>query len=248
MTNPFAKHKIRHLSPSSLNLWQGEPALWMLKYLHGIKDPAGPAAMRGTAIEAGLDVWLMGGRDLDKANTAALSNFAMNTNGLADDAHEAERALIPPMLVQAVRAFENADGVTARQVRVETWLDGIEVPIMGFCDYIFESGAIVDLKTTKSAPSTPRADHIRQVAVYSKARDGAPVALCYVTPKKWITHRIEPDQVEEAIKDMQRVAKSLRTILDKSVDAKAAAEFTAPNFDNFYWNETTKSAARSVWI
>jgi hypothetical protein len=31
--DPFARHGIKHLSPSSLNMWRNSPGIWTLKYL-----------------------------------------------------------------------------------------------------------------------------------------------------------------------------------------------------------------------
>lgn len=242
----FARHGIKRLSPSSLNLWQGEPALWVLKYLMGARDEAGPAAKRGQAVEAGLDIWLMGNRDLEACTKAALDNFALNTGGLADDDHEEERAVIGPMLEQATVAMKDAPRLTARQVAIETWLDGISVPVIGYCDYVLEDDCIVDLKTTHRMPSSPKQDHVRQVAVYQKARQ-APVSLLYVTPKKFARLHVPQEACDEAIADMTRVARSLQTMLAAAQSAEEATRFVAPDFTRFYWNAETRKLAQEVW-
>ncbi len=38
--NAFERHGIDHLSPSSLNLWAAEPALWVMERLLGRKSPS----------------------------------------------------------------------------------------------------------------------------------------------------------------------------------------------------------------
>lgn len=242
----FARHNIKRLSPSSLNLWQGEPALWVLKYLMGARDEAGPAAKRGHAVEAGLDRWLMGDRDFFACHRAALDNFALNTGGQADDEHEEERDVIGPMLEQATAAMKDAPRLTARQVAIETYLDGIDVPVIGYCDYVLEDGAIVDLKTTHRMPSSPKQDHVRQVAIYQKARQ-APVSLLYVTPKKFARLNIAQEACDEAIADMTRVARSLQSVLAAAQTAEEATRFVAPDFSKFYWNADTRKLAMEVW-
>ena len=242
----FARHNIKRLSPSSLNLWQGEPALWVLKYLMGARDEAGPAAKRGQAVEAGLDLWLMGNRDFFACHRAALDNFALNTGGLADDDHEEEREVIGPMLEQATAAMKDAPRLTARQVPIETYLDGIDVPVIGYCDYVLEDTAIVDLKTTHRMPSSPKQDHTRQVAVYQKARQ-APVSLLYVTPKKFARLHVPQEACDDAIADMTRVARSLQTMLGAAQTAEEATRFVAPDFSKFYWNAETRKLAQEVW-
>jgi hypothetical protein len=244
--NPFEKHGIKHLSPSSLNLWQGEPALWVMRYLHGTRDDAGPAAKRGQAVEAGLDLFLMGQKDFDACCKAARDNFELNTGGVIDEAHDDERDVIVPMLAQAMSVMRDSPPLLARQVRVEAWLDGIDVPVMGYCDYVLENKVIVDLKTTHRLPSKPKPDHVRQVALYAHARQ-APVTLLYVTKAKSARYAIAETECAEALADLTRVARSLRKMLAAAGDKTEAAEFVAPNFENFYWTPETITAAKDIW-
>jgi hypothetical protein len=247
MSNPFERHKIRHLSPSALNLWANEPALYVLKYLHGIRDEMGAAAKRGTAVEAGLDVFLMNRQaSVEDCTQVAIDNYRLNTGGLADDEHEKEAGLIAPMLTQAIGAMRSAPSMIARQLSIETWIDGIPVPVIGFLDYVFEDGSIVDLKTTARLPSAPRPDHLRQVSIYAHARQ-APVSLLYVTPQKHARYHASADQVAEGLADITRVARSLARTLAASETAADVAEFVSPKFDSFYWTEETITHARSIW-
>lgn len=244
--NPFEKHGIKHLSPSSLNLWQAEPALWMLRYLHQFKDAVGPAAHRGSAVEGGLEHWLQH-RDLAAAGLVAHELYASLTDGLAEPEHEAERALITPMLQQATVAMEQAPPLTGKQLAVETYLPGIEVPVIGYLDFMFEGSGIVDLKTTKALPSQPRLDHVRQVAIYVQAHEGSTGSLLYVTPKKYGRYDIPRDDLDAAIADMTRVARSLKSTLTAATDKDQALNFAAPNFDSFYWSNAAKAKALEVW-
>ena len=246
--NPFERFGIKHLSPSSLNLWANEPALYVLKYLHGLRDEMGAAAKRGTAVEAGLDVFLMNRQaSVEDCTQVAIDNYRLNTGGLADDEHEKEAGLIAPMLTQAIGAMRNAPPMIARQLSIETWIDGIPVPSIGFLDYVFDDGSIVDLKTTARLPSAPRPDHIRQVSIYAQARQ-APVSLLYVTPAKHARYHASADQVAEGLAEVTRIAKTLARVLNASSTAADVAEFVVPKFDSFYWNDNSINAARKVWI
>ena len=60
MANPFETHGIKHLSPSSLNMWRNSPGIWTLKYLLRLDDGGSPAMWRGSAVEAGLAAMLRG--------------------------------------------------------------------------------------------------------------------------------------------------------------------------------------------
>lgn len=246
--NAFARHGIKHLSPSSLNLWANEPAMYVLKYLHGLKDDVGPSAKRGTAVEAGLDVFLLDRQaTIEQCTQVAINNFRLNTGGVIDDDHDKEAALIQPMLTQAIGALRLAPPLLGRQLSIETWIDGIPVPIIGFLDYVFEDHSILDLKTTARLPSAPRPDHIRQVSIYAHARQ-APVSLLYVTPVKHARYHASADQVAEGLAEVTRIAKTLARVLSASDTAADVAEFVTPNFDSFYWNDSSINAARKVWM
>ena len=52
--NPFKVHNIEHLSPSKINLWVSDPALFVGTYLCGMKSSFGVGAFRGTAVEYAL--------------------------------------------------------------------------------------------------------------------------------------------------------------------------------------------------
>ena len=241
--NPFARHGIGHLSASSLALYRNEPALWCLKYLHRVKDEAGPAAKRGTAVEAGVDA-LAYGFDEAQAIQTALDNFAVNTAGEASDEIEKERAAIPHMMRQAFALLKPLGTPEARQVKIEFWLDRIEVPLIGYVDYVYD-GALVDLKTTHALPSKPRPDHVAQVALYACARNEKP-ALLYATTKKAVIYRDEID-LNEGIRVIQRSARALRAMLSRCEDKHQASAMFAPDFERFYWNDQTKAAAMEVY-
>jgi hypothetical protein len=52
--NPFTRHGIEHLSPSKINLWITDPALFIGTYLCGMKGSFGVGAFRGNAVESAL--------------------------------------------------------------------------------------------------------------------------------------------------------------------------------------------------
>lgn len=242
--NPFSRFGIEHLSPSSLNSYAANPCLWVGKYLLGWRDEMGPSAARGTAIEAGLDVWLYK-RDRLGADAAAHNNFALNTGGVADDEHEAERSNISPMLAQAMAASEPFPIPVARQIRVEHYIDGVEVPIIGYIDYLFDDHG-VDLKTTKACPSAIKADHGRQIALYAKVKQ-RPFSILYVTAKKSSLIRMTYDEAAAHLRDLERQARAIRHLLSRSENARDAARFFAPEFSDFRWSEKTKELAEQVY-
>ena len=240
--SPFSKHGIKHLSASSLNLHRNEPALWCLKYLMKKKDGVGPGAWRGSAVEAGLDYWLFK-KDEKTSLQKAYERFELDAQGLAEDDVEKERGLIPAILNQAMEAFADLGQPVARQLKCETWLDGIEVPIIGFIDYVYPDFD-VDLKTTLRLPSAPRPDHEKQVSLYTKARN-KPCRLVYVTDKKHKPYPVE--NTDSHIRDLTIQARALRKQLWLCDSAQEFSEIVAPDFNKFYWNENTIKEANTIW-
>jgi hypothetical protein len=243
--NPFEKHGITHLSPSSLNLYAANPCLWVGRYLAKWQDDMGPAGHRGSAIESGFDLWLYDRTQAAEAAKVAHCRFTELTQGVADDDHEAERANIAPMLSQAILALANAPVPVARQIKVEYWANGLEIPIIGYVDYLWEDHG-VDLKTTKACPSAIKSDHGRQIALYAEAK-GRPFKILYVTGKKFALYTMSPEEQAANLRDLERLARAVRHLLKKAEDAEDAARFFAPEFSDFRWGAKTIDAANTAY-
>lgn len=244
MNNPFERFGIKHLSPSSLNLFQANPALWCGRYLFKWTDDAGPAAKRGGAVEAGLDVFLFE-RDQPKARAVALDNFALNTHGVAEDDYEKERAMIVPMLDHAMLAMKDMPKPVARQIKVEHWLDEIAVPVIGYIDYLWED-RVRDLKTTQRIPSELKGDHARQVTLYWKVRQ-RPTDILYVSEKKSSVLELTPDDAARHLYDMRRAASTLQHVLSRSETGHEFARFYCPDWENFRWSPQTRKLAEGMY-
>ena len=102
--NGFEKHGIKHLSNSSISLWESNPAQWVMSYLLKEKRPSSAAMWRGIAVEDGVVVCLDGGT-LTDAVAAALARFDKEIT-FADEKSEKERAGIAPMIELAVAELE----------------------------------------------------------------------------------------------------------------------------------------------
>lgn len=207
--NSFARFGIEHLSPSSLNLWRGSPGIWGLRYLAKLKDGGNAAMWRGSAVENGLAAKLRGAND-DHAIANAHSSFDLNTKGEITDEIETEQELISPMLRQCF-LWKPPSPLNAAQLRIEHWFDDIPIPVIGYLDFAFD-GIDIDLKTTKACPSTPRPDHVRQVALYRAAR-GRSGGLLYVTNKRHAYYGVDDDTAERALSDLECDARSLQQFL-----------------------------------
>lgn len=228
-SNSFTRHGISHLSASSLNLWRSAPGVFALRYLAGIKDAGNASMWRGSAVENGMAV-LLRGTGLTLACDAACQAFDLNCQGETSEEIEAERDLIAPMLVQCVQ-WKPPGPLNAAQLRVEYFLDDVPIPVIGYLDLAFD-GIDIDLKTTKAAPSTPRAEHVRQVSLYRAAR-GRAGGILYVTAKRHQYFDVDDDMMERALGDLQADATSLQHFLSHCNSKEDALRSLPIDYDDF---------------
>jgi len=103
--NPFERHGIGHLSPSSLALYRNSPALWCLKYLWHVQDDEMPFAWRGRAVEAAVDAIVMDNASDDSAIELAMAVFESEAGGELTPEVNRERNAIPDMVRRASPLF-----------------------------------------------------------------------------------------------------------------------------------------------
>ena len=241
--DPFAHHGIHHLSPSSLSLYRAAPALWVLRYLFGVKDDASPYAWRGKAVEIAIDSILDGASD-DQAIEVAMQAFEREAAGEIAPEMDRERHAIPGMVRQAAPIFRELGPPVIRQRRIEVWIDGVEVPVIGYADYIVDQ-FVIDLKTTFAIPSSPRFDHCIQIVTYADALKLLP-GLVYVGPKRFAIYGANSIDVLDARRTLRLSAHAVRAMLAAAATREAAAAMFVPVAD-FRWSDVTRSAAEGVW-
>ncbi len=242
--NPFERHNIKHLSPSSLRLYREEPAAWVVRYLMGVRDEAGPGAWRGTAVEAGVDRLLFG---YDKTMALASMNAKWNelAQGAADDKAMKESADLPEYLAQAQAALQGRPMPLTKQSKISIDLPGIEVPLIGFVDYQWADEGL-DLKTTQRLPSSPQPAHVEQMAVYMEAT-GKPFSLLYVTPKKSAIYPVTADMARDAMVRVRRGAAAVRALLEKSQGSYDALSIFSPDMSTYHWSPEMVVAANRFY-
>jgi hypothetical protein len=250
--NPFVRHGIKSLSPTGLLTYSANPSMWVGKYLLGWKDDAGPRAWLGNAVEAGLHSWLMDAPDfLERARTQyrlKADEVIQRMHGEVMDGIDEAAAHVEPMVHQAIGAYalRKESGVKPLyQVQCKWWIDGIEVPVIGYLDFEWPE-QIDDLKTTMAAPSSPRTDHVAQIGMYMRARNKDAGQLVYVTPKKFVPHSITPEQADEAVQSLARAARAIRTLLTTVNNGKQAMALFSPDFSDYRWSQQTKQMALNV--
>lgn len=242
----FLKHGINHLSPSSLNCWLSAPGIWTLRYLGGAKDDGNAAMWRGSAVEAGLHRLLLGKPDTE-ALGAAQESFDGQCAGEVSEAIETEGKIIPGMVKRGMEWLASAKigPLAATQLKVETRLDGVSVPVIGYLDFTFMEGPDVDCKTTKACPSKPRPDHVRQLSLYWQARE-RPQSLLYLTEKRFAYFPVPEDDLKAGIADLTRAAQSLERFLSYMPDANAAIRCMPMEKDSFMWSAAAETKLSAI--
>jgi len=250
MTNPFARHGIDHISPSSLRLFRENLAVWCGRYLLRVSDEAGPKAWRGSAVEAGLDQVLFASADKLDALAQARREWDRRAMGLVDEAAAKEYELLGDFLDQAILAFKGKGMPLTRQGKIEINLPGIEVPLQGYTDYRYPDHGY-DLKTTHRIPSKADPAHVEQMSAYMLAT-ATPFTLVYCSSKRWSAFDVTPEMAAEGYDRLIESAQALRAFLAKVEDGRDALSIVAPDYTDFYFTppmiEAVKAAKRPLVV
>lgn len=255
--NGFEMHGIGHLSPSSLNAYATEPALWVMERLLGKRAPVGCAAHRGTAAEHGVSLHLFSRATLDaglsvsECQQAALKEYDKLTALNGDAKRADERDAVPGLVATGIEALAPYGIPTPppsgqHQHKVEVRLEGVPVPVLGFQDFVYDQhGMVVDLKTSLKLASAINAAHARQGAIYV-AGTNREMRFTYCTPKKHATYKLE--DVADHLAALTQIAVRLERFLRLSRDPLELAGLVVPNYDHFYWNsDLARSNGRATF-
>jgi len=236
-----------HHSPSGLNLYAAEPAMFVLERVLGHKQIVGPAAHRGKAVEHGVTHGLMHPEtSIDACSKRALAQYDTLMAMSGDPRSSRYRAGIPAMVRQATTELRRYGEPTGLQGFVEWKPADLQVPIIGYYDYWWDQhGIMADLKTTERMPSEIKVAHARQVALYAGS-DNIDARLLYVTPQKMQPYQLENIRAHRAA--LLRIAQTVERVLALSDDPMFFVGITAPDLDSFYWNEPgARQLAYQYW-
>jgi hypothetical protein len=236
-----------HHSPSSLNLFAAQPAMWVLEKILGARQPVGVPAHRGTAVEEGTAFGL-GKPDatLQQCVDAAYTRYDTITALSPDDRREKYRGNIPDMIAQALDELRPYGVPSAAQGFVEWRPEGLTLPIVGYFDFHWADHNItVDLKTTEKMPSAVKVNHARQVSLYVTSNNADP-RITYCTPKKCQTYAVE--NIDEHRKALHQIALRVEKFLSLSDDPQFYVDITVPDLDSFWWSSpVARQLAYQYW-
>lgn len=255
--NPFERHGIDHLSPSSLNLWAAEPALWVMERLLGRRSPMSAIAARGRAAEQGIHAGLIEpDRDLAACIEVGERAFDRDMALVPDPRRESERKNLAGYIEYGLMELRGYGVPTGAQERVEIQLNDVAVPVIGYLDWRFDQhGLVVDLKTAAQHPAAIGDSHGRQGAVYARAHDNYGMRFAYVKPspgkkdgRAVAVYEMSGDDVRRHLEALRQIAIRLGRFLAISSDGEELAGLMVPNYDAFYWNNaTTRANGQAVY-
>lgn len=256
----FEKHGIKHLSPSSINLFIAEPSLWVLRYLFKDKIPSisNPAMTRGSLVDEALGKGLIDKVAQEDLIFDAKKKFFEITAEHFDnlsivlkwdhDTVTKEANSIPHFIKSGLPFYQNQGKLISHQQKVE--LDvGLEVPVIGYTDLVFEE-KICDIKTTFRTPSAFSLDGVmRQLTVYALALNKMAEANYFVKLKnetKVVTFPI--DNVEQRQEEIEMSCHAIRNLLATSENRFDILRLLSPNFSNFRWEEEEKIIFKELFF
>ena len=241
--NPFAVHGINYLSPSSINTYINDNALWVARYLFGVKSSSGASAVRGIATESALaDKYEKKTFDFKYLDMHFMSLCAESGIDLGDIKTAKEKKLLEGFgkVIDENFDYENLE---AYQEKVSVQLDELPVPIIGYIDFRFPD-KIVDLKTTTRMPTRPTEAQKRQMALYSMAYPKSSVDLFFASPKEHKKFTLK--NLSAYKKQLVKVALGIQKFLSVSDDKHEIASLTYPNLDSWLWTGM-KDEANKIW-
>ena len=241
--NPFAVHGINYLSPSSINTYINDNALWVARYLFGVKSSSGASAVRGIATEAALaDKYEKKTFDFKYLDMHFMSLCAESGIDLGDTKTAKEKKLLEGFGKVIDENF-NYDNLEAYQEKVSVQLDDLPVPIIGYIDFRF-ADKIVDLKTTTRMPTRPTEAQKRQMALYSMAYPKSSVDLFFASPKEHKVFTLK--NLSAYKKQLTKVAFGIQKFLSVSNDKHEIASLVYPNLDSWLWTGMKEEASK-IW-
>ena len=241
--NPFAVHGINYLSPSSINTYINDNALWVARYLFGVKSSSGASAVRGIATEAALaNKYEKKTFDFNYLDMHFMSLCAESGIDLGDVKTAKEKKLLEGFGKVIDENFDY-DNLEAYQEKVSVQIDDLPVPIIGYIDFRF-ADKIVDLKTTTRMPTRPTEAQKRQMALYSMAYPKSSVDLFFASPKEHKKFTLK--NLSTYKKQLTKVAFGIQKFLSVSNDRHEIASLTYPNLDSWLWTGM-KDEASKIW-
>lgn len=244
------------LSPSSLNLFIAEPALWVLKHFYGLRTEMNIYGARGRLVEHVLNQWFL------HKNAPELSDVRSHfINELFFIGNEISPETLNDLYEWGLKCIAVAEELKmdsekpCMQTEIDYEIEGIK--LTGFLDYEYPNH-VVDLKTTNKLPiivskgerkgmlSKTKAANIRQQVIYQYAT-GKESTLLYIDQQgEYINYKITQKDVDESFPVIIEAIRSIKKLLTFNADS-IIKEVHPKNTKSFYWDDATRKLADKLW-
>lgn len=245
------------LSPSSINLFISEPALWVMKQFYGIRGPGSIYTMRGKLVESIVNRHFECQKKGSCFTTYA-KEFAQESFDIPDEITEEDIDSIFSMGQRVYKDMKSLFGTpVAMQSDVSVCINGTLVS--GYIDYDFGDFTL-DLKTANKVPHKlvkgPRAGclpvsksaNVRQQVIYEKAIR-KPARLMFCSPNKDVESFVyevnDKDRQEQELVISDAVANMSQCHTEGKVFA--VENYKPKNMSSFFWDDNTRAEAIKIW-
>ena len=236
-----------NVSASKINLFRNNLAMFIMNYGYGKRSSGSQQMTRGNLVEEAVKQILtkqMSSDDaIEKAQEDFVQTFADSNPFLLLEPHHCKEYMnLSPMINLSCEALEPYgipifDEDNEQQKITYEIVDGDKkIEAVGYLDFVFPNGKIVDLKTTNAMQSKMSAQHQLQRAIYKMARSNYSVEFLYVTNKKkaFYEHGNENDIIESA----KIVINQMDNFCNRMTPNQARK--CIPILDDYYWSGETK--------
>lgn len=258
------------LSASQINTFLKDPCVWVLKYYFGMSTGGNAYAIRGQAIEIGVDIFKDSG-NIKAAEYGMHSYYIENTFDYDIELVNQQGELLNNWLrnsIDGLSIFGKESGVIEEtQRRLEFEIEGL--PFIGFLDYSFKDRN-VDLKTTGKLPKILtrgarkgmleafKKDNLRQQSIYMYTCGGILTTLLYTTPnnielpleERVLHYTLTKEECNFYMDEVKEVVKEIKKCLTGGLEyAKLNYK---PNKSlmgkySFYYDEAMTEKVKEVW-
>lgn len=274
ITQEWSDAGVTHLSASQLGRTE---AKWVFDYLYldsseRRKMGVGERAAIGTAVHSAVQSVLCAGNDIDESISRAQTDFDFHPADQDKVLRDKFRTCIPAMVNNGLDLLGEAFTGATEEKRIEIWLDGVGVPIIGFVDLLQDGTMFCEMKTkaprkTKilksgeqgwsraTLPKKPEYSHLCQSAIYQKALGVTP-SIAYIAEHDAVLftpfncESLSGQSIADCLEDIRQKALRRQNLLKISNDPKVLASFIEPDWQHAYqWKMEPEfyRKARELW-
>lgn len=237
--------ELRNISASQINEFITNRAMWFAKRFRGLKTPGSLAMSRGRAVEAGINHFITNDKpDITAAVRAAMEEYDKSSTGLVDDL--SIRQSIAPATTRMISHFSDiCDTLKSKpriQDKIEIYLEGCSIPLIGYLDFFWEGRCIRDCKITGKTPSELTDSYKIQGAIYRHVMK-VPVVFTFGICKKEFEIkeiRLSEDDFIWGLKVATKAAQAIERIVSTPLDGDLMEAFMFPNTDAGWSKEDTE--------